>query len=306
MSGTILFYALFTIPGALLIFWLIGERGHLMRSSTWAGLKANGLRNLLNLNALHMYIYGRWTGPYLKYLSKYHFPRLSDRKLKKWDDNYHAKILTHDHAEAIIMLDRDIERQGMEQIIPYPTARDIIIQSPPDIVAYECGCRYFSSKPCEPTQVCLVIGKPFTDFALEHNPDKSRRISQSEALQILREEHERGHIHSAWFKDALLDRFFSICNCCKCCCAGIERMKKYGYSAIVSSGFVSRVDNSNCNSCGICADACPFDAISVENTAVIDWNRCMGCGVCTSKCPSESITLVRDEKKGIPMDVRML
>ena len=32
----------------------------------------------------------------------------------------------------------------------------------------------------------------------------------------------------------------------------------------------------------------------------------MGCGVCLGRCPNEAMTLVRDERKGIPLDVRML
>ena len=32
----------------------------------------------------------------------------------------------------------------------------------------------------------------------------------------------------------------------------------------------------------------------------------MGCGVCVGRCPIEAMTLVRDERKGIPLDVRLL
>ena len=32
----------------------------------------------------------------------------------------------------------------------------------------------------------------------------------------------------------------------------------------------------------------------------------MGCGVCASQCPVEGLSLVRDERKGVPLDVRVL
>jgi hypothetical protein len=44
---------------AALAFWLVGEHGRLLRPSTWKGMKAQGLRNFINLHALHMYVYGR-------------------------------------------------------------------------------------------------------------------------------------------------------------------------------------------------------------------------------------------------------
>lgn len=306
MLTNIILLSLGTILIALLILWLIGERGRVMLPSTWAGMKAGGLRNILNMNALHMYVYGRWTGQYLNILLKRIYPRLNKKGLKKWRDHYHGKVLTQDQANAIIMLDHDIELRNLEQVIPYPAARDLILNGPPDIIAYECGCRYTRENPCQPTQVCLVVGKPFTDFILEHTPQKARRLTQSEALELVKAEHDRGHMHSAWFKDACLDRFYSICNCCKCCCGGVETMKKYNSNTMASSGYISRVDEQNCIACGKCAEACPFDAITVEQKAVVNWEKCMGCGVCTSQCPSDCMTLIRDEKKGIPMDVRLL
>ncbi|GAG08268.1 unnamed protein product, partial [marine sediment metagenome] len=133
-----------------------------------------------------------------------------------------------------------------------------------------------------------------------------RRLTQSEALELLQAEHERGHLHSAWFKDAMLGRFYAICNCCKCCCEGIEAMVKYGAPMLASSGFVARVDDTQCDACETCVDVCPFDAISMNGTAVVNWEKCMGCGVCAGQCPDEAISLVRDERKGEPLDVRLL
>jgi Pyruvate/2-oxoacid:ferredoxin oxidoreductase delta subunit len=38
----------------------------------------------------------------------------------------------------------------------------------------------------------------------------------------------------------------------------------------------------------------------------VDSNACMGCGVCEGQCSQHAITLVRDERKGIPLDVRAM
>ncbi len=40
-----------------------------------------------------------------------------------------------------------------------------------------------------------------------------------------------------------------------------------------------------CTFCGVCAEVCPFDAISVgENTWDIEAGECFGCGVCVENC----------------------
>jgi len=97
----------------------------------------------------------------------------------------------------------------------------------------------------------MVIGQPMVDFVLAHNPKDSRRLTQQEALELLREEHLRGHVHSAWFKDAMMHRFDCICNCrqccCQCCCGGIETMRLHGVAIFASSGYVARLDPSVCS-----------------------------------------------------------
>ena len=289
-----------------LVLWLFGERWRPILPSTWCFLRQGGLKRLVNGSALHAYFYGRWTNQYIALLINRIYPRLDQDGRQHWADRYHGKVLTHDDARAIITLNEVIPLRDLEQIVPYPLAREVVLEGPPDIAVYECGCRHARPVHCEPTQVCMIVGQPFVDFIVEHNPQSSRRLSQAEALALLEAEHQRGHVHSAWFKDVCLDRFYVICNCCKCCCGGIEAMMKYGIPLMASSGFVAQVDDMLCAACGICEEACPFEAVEVKETAVVEWEACMGCGVCVAKCPSEAMTLVRDERKGDPLDVREL
>jgi len=287
--------------------WLFGERWHPLLPSTWKGLRASGWRNFLTFKTAHAYIYGRWTNQYINLLINHIIPRLDDRHIEHLADHYHGKVLTTDQAKAIITLNLSIPLRDLEQIIPYPTARNLVLEGPPDMALYECPCRHASPNPCQPTQVCMIIGQPFVDFILEHNPKSSRPLTQAEALEILKAEHERGHVHSAWFKDIALNRFFAICNCCKCCCAGIRAMTRYGIPALASSGYVCRMDRDFCSACGMCVSACPFGALSLDGARVIvDWQLCMGCGVCGEQCPHQALSLVRDERKGVPLDVRIL
>jgi len=54
------------------------------------------------------------------------------------------------------------------------------------------------------------------------------------------------------------------------------------------------VQKEPCIGCGLCEQACPMNAISVENgIAVIDYDMCTACGQCMDVCPTEAITGTR-------------
>jgi len=116
-------------------------------------------------------------------------------------------------------------------------------------------------------------------------------------------EEERGHVHHAFFKDAMLDRFYAICNCCSCCCGAINAHRN-GTPMLASSGYVSVVDSESCIGCGVCSDFCQFAAIQViDGLATVNFEKCMGCGVCSSKCEQEAVSLRLEPAKGVPLDI---
>ncbi|HEC82053.1 MAG TPA: 4Fe-4S dicluster domain-containing protein [Thermoplasmatales archaeon] len=54
---------------------------------------------------------------------------------------------------------------------------------------------------------------------------------------------------------------------------------------------VAKIDKDSCVACGVCVDACPSGAITVESVAVVDESKCVDCGACVDACPSGAITL---------------
>lgn len=232
--------------------------------------------------------------------------RGSDPTRNPFADSYHGKVVPLDHAERLVTLAIDLERRGLEQVIPYPVARDIVLRHPDHIVALECPCRAGRESPCLPLDVCLIVGEPFASFIAEHHSTRSRWITQAEAVEILRAEHERGHVHHAFFKDAMLGRFYAICNCCSCCCGAMQAFA-HGVPMLASSGYVVACERSLCATCALCTRACPFGALEISPSGLrISVDRCMGCGVCVSTCPREALRLVRDLSKPEPLDVREL
>ncbi|MBC7237705.1 MAG: ferredoxin family protein [Chloroflexi bacterium] len=301
------------VGAGLLGLWLFGERGRLLRPSTWRMVRISGWRRFLKLTTAHGYVYARWTYQYVKLGSQIIAPLLGEQGKRWLATHYHGKVLPTELAQALVTVQEDIPLHSLEQIVPFPVARDLVLNGPPDIALYECPCRQLRANPCTPTQVCMVVGQPFVDFMLEHHPRGARRITQAEAVELLQAEHDRGHVHTAWFKDAAAGRFYAICNCCSCCCGGIEAMMRHGIPMLIPSGYVSHIDPQRCSACGRCVRGCPFgalrwngDTIQGDRTVILNWEACLGCGVCQALCPSGAISLLRDEAKGMPLDVRLL
>ncbi len=279
------------------------------------------------LDFLHGYVYGRWPYFYIqagmrpealrrplrvlatrggRLLSRRRGATDPQSRSNRFADTYHGKVVPTAAATQLVTLDLEVELRDLEQIIPYATARDIVIKNPEHIVALECPCRAAQVSPCLPLAVCLIVGEPFASFVAAHHPTRARWITQEEAVSILQAERERGHVHHAFFKDAMLNRFYAICNCCSCCC-GAMRAWKNGVPMLASSGYTAVCETDRCTGCGACAVVCPFGALSTApHGAQVDEEACLGCGVCAAHCPSQALTLVRASNRGEPLDIRAL
>jgi len=275
---------------------------------------------------LHGYVYGRWTYLYIEIGVGEHplakrlapifswFNKLVTKKKPTeptepkpgMADTYHGKAIPLETAKQLVLINEEIQIPDLEQVIPYKRARSIIMKNPDHIVAIDCPCRSARENPCLPMDVCLVVGDPFASFVHEHQPERSRWITRDEAIAILQAEDERGHVHHAFFKDAMLNRFYAICNCCECCC-GAMHAHRTGTPMLASSGFVAQVDDLLCNGCSNCNTYCQFNALEVvDGVNHVDYEKCMGCGICVSKCDYDAISLVADESKGIPLEINAL
>lgn len=232
-------------------------------------------------------------------------PRIFSRR-DSFSDTYHGKVIRLDAARQLVAVNRSIILKNLEKVIPYSTARDLIIESPDRILALDCPCRVVHPNPCLPLDVCLVMGDPFIDFVAEHHAERSRIINRSEAIDILVAEAEKGHVHHAFFKEAAFGRFFAICNCCSCCCGAMQAYRN-GLPMLASSGYVCVVDSDKCETCGVCVNKCPFQAIQVEETHLkIGSQSCMGCGVCLHFCPQGALSLKRNYLRSDPLELDQL
>jgi len=273
--------------------------------------------------AVHNYIYFVFYDKYVKtflasgrYIVR-HFGsnRMVSRAFSRVYDNYHAKVLTPGDARKIVSLSHDLTMDigKAKRIVPYGAANKIIFNEPDFIAAMDCPCRLSRREHCEPINVCMAVGRTTAEFWLEHCEQYHvRKISQAQALQLLEESTRLNRIITAWLKTETGGRTGVICSCCSCCCGGIEGMKlarrlpgDVKVANMISSGYSVAVDTGVCISCGKCVEVCAFDACRQADgeSPVYNWEACLGCGVCAARCPSGARRLVRDDRKGIPMDV---
>ena len=192
-------------------------------------------------------------------------------------------------------------RNDME-VRPYESAADIV-RSAKSWGVVDCLCRTQQAllgNPCEhPLDVCMVLS-PY-EGVLDGSPDV-RSLTLDEALATLRRAAEAGLVHSVSNHEQELSYLWYICNCCTCSCGILRGMSELGVANVVArSAFVNTVDEALCVACGLCVDACQFDALAVDDTARVDRVRCVGCGVCVLVCPEEAMVLVRRPDDEVPV-----
>jgi ferredoxin len=309
----------------------------LNRSTLTMWQEGRRTRDYSLLDWLHGYIYGRWVYPYIsigigEHPAARHAGRILSRlsRANRWiqgwlplrgvgsdtQENgglkqsvaatYHGKVVPLQAACQLVEVGEPVRLPDLEKVIPFERARDLILLNPDHIVALDCPCRSARHNPCLPLDVCLIVGEPFASFVSEHHPERTRWISQAEAVQILKEEDDRGHVHHAFFKDAMLGRFYAICNCCSCCCGAMQAHRS-GSPMLISSGYIAVVDEDACVGCGTCLDLCQFSALAMPAfTSVVDEQACMGCGICANHCPQEAVILVRAPERGEPLELNSL
>lgn len=168
-------------------------------------------------------------------------------------------------------------------------AAEAIIKQQSKIVVAECICRKehrMIGQGCDnPLEACFVFGSGA--YFYEENK-LGRSVSLDEALILFRKAVEAGLV----VQPGNAQKPVSICMCCGCCCQILKNLKQFENPAqLVHTNHDARIDPDACTACGLCADRCHMEAITVDAVAVVDDKRCIGCGVCLAGCEFGAIKL---------------
>ena len=288
-----------------------------MKESTQIMLKKHGYR--LD-RFFHNYIYFVFYYPYVKafqlafaVIKHMTWFKPLTPVFKMIINRYHAKVISMGDTKKIFNLGVDVNIVSNEnkQIIPFKYAYKIIFSEPEYIAVMDCPCKKSTNAPAEDISSCIAIGKGLALFWLEHcrkyNP---RKITQQEALEIIKRLRKKNHINQAFFKVATGGSTGVICNCHPDTCVSLQgsalaRKFENGLSQSAEAGYSVTYDAERCSHCGECENVCPFNVITFnkKRVRIYHQNECMGCELCVEKCPENALSLYVDPNKSTPLDL---
>jgi ferredoxin len=175
-----------------------------------------------------------------------------------------------------------------------------------------CYCRHkmqHVGKACDaPLDICMMFNTA-ADSLVRHGV--ARRVDTAEGLDLLQQARDRRLVQ---FGENARERVSFICNCCGCCCEALIAARRFGFlHPLHTTNFILAIDQTACNGCGKCVDACPVDALSLvsandpkkprKKAARLDEETCLGCGVCVGACPENRLRLTsRPERVITPLN----
>ena len=71
------------------------------------------------------------------------------------------------------------------------------------------------------------------------------------------------------------------------CTSGLQIPGNRPYKKAGEIGLVPKADN-RCTGCGLCAENCPAEAISLDNLKTADSSKCISCMRCVEECPASA------------------
>ena len=213
-----------------------------------------------------------------------------------------GRVLVHEQALPDDPTLHVLDYERATEVIRTATCRAITL----------CYCRHkmqHLGKACSaPLDICMTFNTAAQALA-RHGI--AREVGVDECLDQLQRAYDNDLVQ---FGENVREGMNFICNCCKCCCEAMIAARRVAFLRPVhTTNFLPAVDNETCTACGVCAELCPVEAVSLKpcaeseswvgTIARVDESLCLGCGLCVRRCPSKAIHLVsRAERVITPLN----
>jgi Pyruvate/2-oxoacid:ferredoxin oxidoreductase delta subunit len=208
----------------------------------------------------------------------------------------------------VIPVEETIRPAESLEFLDYEQVTSVIENSPRYGIGL-CSCRnermLNGEKECDaPLENCSTFGLG-ADYTIRHG--FAREVSKTEMVENFARSKELGLVFCV---ENTKRKPMVVCHCCKCCCNYLSGLSKFGFTnSVVTSNYISEVDEGHCKGCGKCVDLCPVNALSLlpandpkhpkKKKVLVDKELCVGCGVCVAKCPAKGIGMVHRGKRVI-------
>lgn len=225
------------------------------------------------------------------------------------DHSFYAANFAHGEKVSILRVlphEEAIAEAAYVEILDYEKAT-AIVESADKFAIGLCSCRHeklhVGEKSCKtPLETCSSFGSG-ADALIRHG--MAREVSRSEMLDNIARSKELRLVLTA---DNVQKNAGFICHCCGCCCNLMLGVSQHGFpNTIVTSTYISYIEEEKCTGCEKCGKACPIHAIEMvpivnpltkkAKNPRVDESICLGCGVCALTCHQDAVRLVKREQR---------
>jgi len=193
----------------------------------------------------------------------------------------------------------DYKKSAKNSVLPYNMVKKLIKEASYCVVMNKCFCRDGSHCRNYPADFgCIFIGEGCRKLVTN---GIAREVTVKEALAHLKEAADMGLVamclwmemeaYGMGLSEEEHKQFLEICLCCPCCCIGLKNFNKMGPDIMRRFGNIGWRASSRegCVGCGLCAQVCPMEAITVNTDSISVSDVCLGCGICSTQCPQNAI-----------------
>jgi NAD-dependent dihydropyrimidine dehydrogenase PreA subunit len=170
------------------------------------------------------------------------------------------------------------------------------------IYAFPCVCRHgqdLIDSACShdlPELSCMSFGGM---AAAWEKFGYGRRISKTEAFDMLKEVRDKGAVHSVVHdRDDYRRPIIAICNCCWDCCGILKPYNMGSVPLMYHASYAASIKaDADCKGCGNCERFCPTTAMRLADKKVsLKGDKCIGCGQCALQCRQNNIEMYPSER----------